>query len=207
MSPTFISMRSQCGQCASLKLLVESRILRCDSLKWSPRSPKPGRSRLITFLLENITMCNIAYQIATDAVDVGEGQKQTRCIDSPVRRRGGVERGENGVIILHGKKAPLLHTHRTGLFRPTTALLTPPVGVPASPWTWAKARSKLGALIRLCGDGAVSNEAKMGSFFARRKKAPLLHTHRTGLFRPTTALPTPPVGVPASPWTWAKARS
>jgi hypothetical protein len=31
--------------------------------------------------------------------------------------------------------------------------------------------------------------------------------HRTGLFRPTTALPTPPVGVPALPWTWAKARS
>jgi hypothetical protein len=28
-------MRSQCGQCASLKLLVESRIFRCDSLKWS----------------------------------------------------------------------------------------------------------------------------------------------------------------------------
>jgi uncharacterized protein affecting Mg2+/Co2+ transport len=25
-------MRSQCGKCASLKLLVESRILRCDSL-------------------------------------------------------------------------------------------------------------------------------------------------------------------------------
>ena len=25
------------------------------------------------------------------AMDVGEGQKQARCIDSPVRRRGGVE--------------------------------------------------------------------------------------------------------------------
>jgi hypothetical protein len=35
MSPTSISMRSQCGQCASLNLLVESKILRCDSLKWS----------------------------------------------------------------------------------------------------------------------------------------------------------------------------
>jgi hypothetical protein len=45
--------------------------------------------------------------------------------------------------------------HRTGLFRPTTALPTPPVGVPASPWVWAKARSKLGALIRLYGDGAM----------------------------------------------------
>jgi hypothetical protein len=30
-------------------------------------------------------------------------------------------------------------------------------------------------LIRLCGDGAVSNEAKLGSFFTR-EKAPLLHT-------------------------------
>jgi hypothetical protein len=29
----------------------------------------------------------------------------------------------------------------------------------------------------------VSNEAKMGSFYT--EKAPLLHTHRTGLFRPT----------------------
>jgi hypothetical protein len=38
----------------------------------------------------------------------------------------------------------------------------PPVGVPASPWMWAKARSKLGALIRLCGDGVVSKVARMG---------------------------------------------
>jgi hypothetical protein len=30
-----INERSQCGKCASLKLLVESRISRCDSLKWS----------------------------------------------------------------------------------------------------------------------------------------------------------------------------
>jgi hypothetical protein len=161
--------------------------------------------------------------------------------------------------------------HRTGLFRPTTALPMPSVGVPASPWMWAKARSKLGALIRLsvrrrggvkrgenkwghpyftrkkhpsctqnravpthhrtpdaprwrsrlawmwakarsnlgalirlCGDGAVSNEAKMGSFYTEQSTPP---AHRTGLFRPTTALPTPPVGVPASPWMWAKARS
>jgi hypothetical protein len=61
--------------------------------------------------------------------------------------------------------------HRTGLFRPTTAVPTTPVGVPATPWMWAKARSKLGALVRLCGDGAVSNEAKMGLFcFARGNK-------------------------------------
>jgi hypothetical protein len=84
-------------------------------------------------------------------------------------------------------KAPLLHTEPTGLFRPTSALPTPSVGVPASPWVWAKARSKLGALIRLCGDGAVSNEARiMGSL--TREKAPLLHTDSTGLFRPTTTL-------------------
>ena len=71
--------------------------------------------------------------------------------------------------------APLTpHAHRTGPFRPTTALQMPPVGVPASPWVWTKARIKLGALIRLCGDGAVSNEAKMGSFYS--EKSTLLHT-------------------------------
>jgi hypothetical protein len=96
--------------------------------------------------------------------------------------------------------------HRTRLFRPTTALPTTPVGVPATPWMWAKARSKLGALVRLCGDGAVSNEAKMGSLFILHGKS-TPPAHRTGLFRPTTALPTPPVGVFASPWMWAKARS
>jgi hypothetical protein len=98
--------------------------------------------------------------------------------------------------------SPLLHTHthRTGPFRPTTALSTPPVGVPASSWVWAKARSKLCALIRLCGDGAMSNERSNGVITTPA------HTHRTGLFRPTTALPTPPVGVPASLGVWAKAR-
>jgi hypothetical protein len=60
------------------------------------------------------------------------------------------------------KKYHPSHAHRTGLFRSTTALPTLPVGVTASPWMWAKARSKLGALIRLCGDGAVSNQAKLG---------------------------------------------
>jgi hypothetical protein len=35
------------------------------------------------------------------AMDVGEGQQQTRCIDSPVRRRGGVEGGENNGVVLH----------------------------------------------------------------------------------------------------------
>jgi hypothetical protein len=103
------------------------------------------------------------------ALDVGEGQKQTRCTDSPVRRRGAVKYMRRKWGHFTRKKALLLHTE-TGLFRPTTALPTPPVGVPASPWMWAKARSKLGALIRLCGDWAVSNEAKWGHF--TRKKHP-----------------------------------
>ena len=109
------------------------------------------------------------------------------------------------MVILHGKKHP--PAHRTGLFRPTTVLPTPPVGVSASPWLWAKAISKLGALIRLCGDGAVSNEAKMGSFYLYTEIISTPPANRTGLFRPTTALQMPPVGVPASPWIWAKARS
>jgi hypothetical protein len=92
----------------------------------------------------------------------------------------------------------LLPAHRTRLFRLTTALPTPPVGVPASPWVWAKARSKLGALIRLCGDGAVSNEANMGSFYTETKSTPP---------PACTQNQAPPVGVPASPWVWAKARS
>jgi hypothetical protein len=112
-----------------------------------------------------------------------------------------------GVVLFpRGEKSPS-STHRTGLFRPTTAFLpAPPVGVPASPWIWAKARCKLSALNRLCGDGAVSNEAKGGHSIYTGKITP--PAHRTGLFRPTTAfLPTSPVGVPASPWMWAKARS
>jgi hypothetical protein len=64
------------------------------------------------------------------ALDVGEGQKQTRCIDSPVRRRGGVKCSENGVIFIR-KKVPLafctqnmaVPTHHS-----TPALPTPPVG-------------------------------------------------------------------------------
>jgi hypothetical protein len=87
--------------------------------------------------------------------------------------------------------------HRTGLFRPTTALPTPPVGVPASPWMWAKARSKLGALVRLCGDGAVSNdEAKWGHF--TRKKAPLLHTE-PGCSDPPPHSRRPPLTFPPRP--------
>ena len=96
--------------------------------------------------------------------------------------------------------------HRTGPFRPTTALQLPKAGVPASPWMWAKARTKLGAVIRLCGDGVVSNEARMGSIYLHAcKDTP--SAHRTGPFRPTTALQIPKAGVPASPWMWAKARA
>ena len=63
-------------------------------------------------------------------------------------------------IILQGSIFTTLtthHAHRTGPFRPTIALQMARVGVPASPWMWAKARSKLGALIRPCGDGVVLN--------------------------------------------------
>jgi hypothetical protein len=65
------------------------------------------------------------------ALGVGEGQKQIRCIDSPVRRRGGVKRGEKkwGHFTRTGKSTP--PAHRTGLFRPTNAFQMPSVGVPA----------------------------------------------------------------------------
>jgi hypothetical protein len=102
------------------------------------------------------------------------------------------------------------YMHRNRPFRPTSALPMPSVGVPASPWMWAKARSKLGALIRPCGDGVVSNVARMGAFDLHgSNNPPLLHMHRNRNrpFRPTSALPMPSVGVPASPWMWAKARS
>jgi hypothetical protein len=50
------------------------------------------------------------------ALDVGEGQKLTRCIDSPVWRWGGVKKGDHGVIILHGKKStPPAHTQNRAL--------------------------------------------------------------------------------------------
>jgi hypothetical protein len=52
----------------------------------------------------------------------------------------------------------------------------PSVGVPALPWMWAKARSERGALIRLCGDGMVSNEARSGVIQHTRKSTPSQHT-------------------------------
>ena len=107
---------------------------------------------------------------------------------------------------MHGNP-PLLHTYRTGPFRPTTALQMARVGVTASPWIWAKARSKLGALVCLCGDGVVSNEARIGGSFCMEIHPSCMHTHthRTGPFRDTTALQMARVGVLASPWMWAKA--
>jgi hypothetical protein len=45
------------------------------------------------------------------ALDVGKCQKQTRCIDSPVRRRGGVcQMRRKWGHLFYTKKAPLLHT-------------------------------------------------------------------------------------------------
>jgi hypothetical protein len=88
------------------------------------------------------------------ALDVGEGQKQTRRIDSPVSAETGrcrMRREWMGSFVYFPRtRRHPSPAHRTGLFPPTTALPTTPVGVPASPWMWAKARSKLGALIRLC---------------------------------------------------------
>jgi hypothetical protein len=164
------------------------------------------------------------------ALDVGEGQKQTRCIDSPVCAETGrcQTRRCNGVILLHGKKHPSCTqnraipthhratdaprwrsrlaldgvtppAHRTGLFRPTTALPTPPVGVPASPWTWAKARSKPGALIRLSvrrRGGVKRGENKWGHF--TRGKAPLLHTE-PGCYDPPPRYRRPPLAFPPRP--------
>jgi hypothetical protein len=74
-------------------------------------------------------------------------------------------------------------------------------------WMWAKARSKLGALIRPCGDGVVSNAARVGSFCMEINPPLQPIICGNGPFRPTTALQMPKVGVPASPWMWAKARS
>jgi hypothetical protein len=73
-------------------------------------------------------------------------------------------------------------------------------------WMWAKARSKLGAVVRLCRDGVMPNAAIMGSFLhVCMKSTP--STHRTGPSGPTTALRVRKDGLPASPWMWANARS
>jgi hypothetical protein len=105
------------------------------------------------------------------------------------------------------RKSTPSSAHRNGPFRPTTAFQMASVGVPASPWMWAKARSERGALNRRCGDGVVSNVAKNGSFKLLQRKSTPSSAHRNGPFRPTTAFQMASVGVPASPWMWAKARS
>jgi hypothetical protein len=93
-------------------------------------------------------------------------------------------------------------------FGPTTALRVRKDGVPASPWMWAKARrSKLGAVIRLCGDGVIPNVAIL-EVFRIDINAPLPLTEPPDRwFGPTTALRVRKDGVPASPWMWAKASS
>jgi hypothetical protein len=118
--------------------------------------------------------------------------RKSKAIELTVLRQGGVKwsehrkRSTNRVSCTQNRAVPTHHR-------------TPdaPVGIPASPWMRAKARSELGALIRLCGDGVVSNEANMGSFYTREKHPS--PAHRTGLFRPTTALPTPPLAFPPRP--------
>jgi hypothetical protein len=49
---------------------------------------------------------------------------------------------------------------------------------------WAKARSKLGAVIRLCGDGVMPNVAIMGVVFCIEINAPLPPSN--GYFYTTT---------------------
>jgi hypothetical protein len=94
------------------------------------------------------------------AMDVGKGQKQTRCSGSPVQRRSDAECSDNG----GNSNAP--HPQHSEPDRPDP----PPhsgcakIGVLTSPWMWAKARSKRGALIRMCGDGVMPNAAIMGVF-------------------------------------------
>jgi hypothetical protein len=70
----------------------------------------------------------------------------------------------NGVILYtHGNQPILLlHTETDRSDHSLSVFQMPFVGVPASPWMWVKARSERGALIRLCGDGVVSNEARNG---------------------------------------------
>jgi hypothetical protein len=96
-------------------------------------------------------------------MDVGEGQKQVRCRDSPVRRRDGVMSNVAimGLLFLCideiNAPLPLLLTEPDRSDPPPHSECANKGGVPASPWMWAKARSKLGAVIRLCGDGVMSN--------------------------------------------------
>jgi hypothetical protein len=55
-----------------------------------------------------------------------------------------------------------------------------------------------------CTHCAETGRCQMRSFYTEKSTPP---AHRTGLFRPTNAFQMPSVGVPASPWLWARARS
>jgi hypothetical protein len=79
-----------------------------------------------------------------------------------------------------------------------------PVGIPASPWMLAKVRSKRGALIRLCGDGVVSNDARNGVIHFARESTPSAQKRTVPTLH---GAPHAPVGIPASPWMLAKVRS
>jgi hypothetical protein len=70
------------------------------------------------------------------------------------------EVGEGGVR-LHMKSTPP-PVQRTGPFRPTQALQMRKAVFPPRHEMWAKAAHRLGAVIRKCGDRAVSNEAGEG---------------------------------------------
>jgi hypothetical protein len=107
------------------------------------------------------------------------GQTPTsRCIDSPVRRRGGVKYSKNGVVFLHHGSPSLRHMETIG----STNALRPLV--PTHQCT--KARSKqVGAFIYLCGDGVASNVARMGSFCNMDINPPLMQLETNGPLVPT----------------------
>ena len=77
----------------------------------------------------------------------------------------------------------------------------PKASVPASPGMWAKAAHRLAAVIRLCGDGVMSKEVKMGggghSIYSDL-------VDRTACSEPTNALHMPKASVPALPGMWVK---
>jgi hypothetical protein len=111
------------------------------------------------------------------ATDVGEGQKQTGCSHSPVRRRGEVEWGAGSCRFGIMENDPSRSQNRTLPTRPPLPI--PSVGDSASPWMWAKARSKRGAVIHLCGDAVRWNGGGIGSFFGIMENDPFRSQNRT----------------------------
>jgi hypothetical protein len=69
-----------------------------------------------------------AKMVFSIVMDVGEGQKQTRCSGSPVRRRSDAECSENGGV--SHRNAPLPLTKINGHSPPTTALRVRKDGLP-----------------------------------------------------------------------------